>query len=135
MSAAHDTKSILVIDDEDSVVTYLSTLLEDNGYTTVSARDGNEALEKIKQNKPDLITLDISIPEKSGVKLYRELKESSEWSGIPIVIVTAVTGYGGESEVFEKFISSRKQIPPPEGFIEKPIDRDQLLQKIGALLS
>ncbi len=128
-------RKILVLDDEANVVTYLETLLQDNGYDTVSAGDGREGMEKTKSEKPDLITLDISMPEESGVRFYRDLKGDPELASIPVVIVTGVTGYGGRPEDFQKFISSRKQIPPPEGFIAKPIDRDELLQAIGALLS
>jgi CheY-like chemotaxis protein len=128
-------KKILILDDEPDVVTYLETLLQDNGYDTVSARDGSEGMEKTIREKPDLITLDISMPEKSGIRFYRELKESPDLASIPVVIVTAVTGYGGKPEDFQKFISSRKHVPPPEGFVAKPIDRAEFLKEIGNLLS
>ena len=128
-------KKILVLDDEANVVAYLETLLQDNGYDTVSAGNGSEGMEKARNEKPDLITLDISMPEKSGVRFYRELKEDPELAGIPVVIVTGVTGYGGKPEDFQKFISSRKHIPPPDGFVAKPIDRDELLKVVTSLLS
>ncbi len=128
-------KKILVLDDEPSVVTYLETLLRDNGYDTVSASDGSEGMKKALSERPDLITLDISMPEKSGVRFYRELKDSPNLASIPVVVVTAVTGYGGKPEDFQKFISSRKHVPPPQGFVAKPINRDELLKEIGNLLS
>ena len=128
-------KKILVLDDEPNVVTYLETLLRDNGYDTVSAGNGREGMEKARSEKPDLITLDISMPEESGVRFYRELKKDPDLAGIPVVIVTAVTGYGGKPEDFQKFISSRGQVPPPEGFVPKPIDRDELLKGVTSLLS
>ena len=128
-------KKILILDDEPSVVTYLEALLQDNGYETVSASDGLEGMEKVRSEKPDLITLDISMPEESGIRFYRDLKEDPELAGIPVVIVTGVTGYGYKPEDFEKFISSRKRIPPPDGFIPKPIERDELLKGVTALLS
>jgi CheY-like chemotaxis protein len=128
-------KKILVVDDEPNVVAYLETLLQDNGYDTVSAGDGIEGMKKARSEKPDLITLDISMPAESGIRFYRELKEDPELAGIPVVIVTAVTGYGGKPEEFQRFISSRKHIPPPDGFIAKPIDRDELLQGVNSLLS
>jgi CheY-like chemotaxis protein len=128
-------KKILVLDDEANVVTYLETLLRDNGYDTVSAGDGREGMEKALSEKPDLVTLDISMPEKSGVRFYREIKDTPELAATPVVIVTAVTGYGRSPGDFEKFISSRKHVPPPDGFIAKPIDRDELLKVIGDLLS
>ena len=59
-------KKVLVIDDEPNVVTYIETLLQDNGYDTVSAPDGEVGLEMAKKERPDLITLDITMPKKSG---------------------------------------------------------------------
>jgi CheY-like chemotaxis protein len=123
-----DKKTILVIDDEPDVLTYLSTLLEDNGYATVTAKDGAEASEKVKAAPPDLITLDITMPEKSGVRFYRDMKESDEWKGIPIIIVTGISGD------FERFISTRRQVPPPEGFIAKPVDANELLAMVKKLI-
>ena len=128
-------KKILVLDDEPNVVAYLETLLQDNGYDTVSAGDGREGMEKVRSEKPDLITLDISMPEESGVRFFRDLKADPDLAGIPVVIVTGVTGYGGKPEDFQKFISTRKQIPPPEGFVPKPIDRDELLNGVANALS
>jgi len=128
-------KKILILDDEPNVVAYLETLLQDNGYDTVSAGDGREGMEKARSEKPDLITLDISMPEESGIRFYRELKQDPDLAGIPVVIVTGVTGYGGKPEDFQKFISSRGKVPPPEGFVPKPIDRDELLKGVTSLLS
>jgi CheY-like chemotaxis protein len=128
-------KKILVVDDEPSVVTYLEALLQDNGYETVSASDGVEGMEKARKEKPDLITLDISMPKESGVRFYRDLRGNPELAGTPVVIVTGVTGYGGKPEDFQKFISSRKHIAPPEGFVAKPIDQQELLKAVSGLLS
>jgi CheY-like chemotaxis protein len=128
-------KKILVLDDEPNVVAYLETLLQDNGYETISAGNGHEGMEKVRSEKPDLITLDISMPEESGVRFYRDLKADPALANIPVVIVTGVTGYGYKPEDFQKFISSRKHIPPPDGFVPKPIDRDELLKGVTSLLS
>ena len=78
---------VLVVDDEPDVVTFISTVLNDNGYETVTAKDGVEALERVKERRPDLISLDITMPEKSGVRFYRDMRESDEYKDIPIVIV------------------------------------------------
>ncbi len=134
MAADAAKKLILVVDDEGDVRTYLTTLLKDNGYETMAASNGNEAMDIIKQKKPDLITLDMSMPEKSGVKVYREVKESDALKDTPVLVVTAVTGFGDKSEEFEKFISSRKHVPPPDGFIAKPIDREEFLARINQIL-
>ena len=131
-------KRILIVDDEDDVITYLKTLLTDAGYRVTEARDGAEAMAEVEKERPDLVSLDITMPEKSGVRFYREMKENPDLAGIPIVIVTGVTnpwsGQGGEG-TFEKFLSSRKQVPPPEGFFEKPVDRAEYLAKVAALLA
>ena len=128
-------KKMLVLDDEPNVVAYLETLLQDNGYDTVSAGDGREGMEKARREKPDLITLDISMPEESGIRFYRELTEAPELADSRVVIVTGVTGSGYKPEDFQKFISSRKNIPPPDGFVPKPIERDELLKEVTTLLS
>jgi CheY-like chemotaxis protein len=127
-------KKVLVVDDETSIVTYLETLLQDHGYETVTATNGEEALQKACSEKPDLITLDISMPEKSGIRFYREIKENPGLSGIPVVVVTGVTGYGGKPEDFKRFISTRDRIPPPEGFIAKPIEQPEFLEAVRNLI-
>lgn len=121
---AEERKTILIVEDDADTVTYLSTLLEDAGYSTVAAEDGDEALERVKINTPDLISLDITMPKKSGVRFYRDMKENNDWKGIPIIIVT------GLSSDFEKFISTRRHVAPPEGYISKPIDREQMLSLV-----
>ncbi len=122
------TKKILIVDDEPDVVMYLSTFLEENGFEALEAKDGIECLEKAKAEQPDLITLDITMPEESGVKAFRKLQDDEKTKNIPIIIVTGV-----DSE-FKDFISSRKQVHPPTGYFEKPIDRDEFLDKVKEIL-
>lgn len=124
-----DKKKILVIDDDPDIVTFITTLLEDNGYETISAADGEEGCLKTISERPDLICLDITMPEKSGVKYYREIRGDAELKSTPIVIVTGVAAE------FQRFISTRKQVPPPDGYIPKPIDKQALLDTIANLLS
>jgi CheY-like chemotaxis protein len=123
------TKTILVVDDDPDAVTYLTTVLQDQGYATLSARDGSEALQRIAEQRPDLVALDITMPEKSGVAVYRALKENDQLKGVPVIIVTGI------SEDFRKFISSRRQVPPPEGYLSKPVEAEQFLQMVKNLLN
>ena len=127
-------KKVLIVEDEHHVVTYLETLLQDHGYETVSAMNGREAMERVKAERPSLITLDIAMPEESGIRFYRNLKEDPEFRDIPVIVVTAVTGYGGDPTTFEHFLKSRRQIPPPEGFFSKPIDQEEFLRAVGELV-
>ena len=128
-------KKILIVDDEPDVVSYLEMLLQDNGYQTLTAANGNEALEIVRREKPDLVSLDISMPEASGTRFYKELKQDPELSSTPVIIVTAVTGYGGDRYGYEKFISHRRMVPPPEGFFPKPIDREEFIAAVKKLLA
>jgi len=122
------SKKILVVDDEADVVTYLTTVLKDAGYETMEASNGEEAMDKIRLTRPDLITLDITMPEMTGVKTYRTLKEDATLCTIPVIIVTGVT------PEFKQFISSRSQVPPPEGYLEKPVKPDELMHEVQRLL-
>lgn len=128
-------KKILIVDDEPDVVSYLEMILQDNGYKTLTAGNGSEALKILRREKPDLVTLDISMPESSGTRFYVELKKDPELSATPVFIVTAVTGFGGDKYGYEKFISHRRLVPPPEGFFPKPIDRKEFIAAVKEQLS
>ena len=121
-------KHILVIDDEPDVRTYLATLLQDNGYSVTTADDGEQGWQQVQKATPDLITLDITMPEKSGVRFFKDMRESEEYKDVPIIMVTGVSGE------FENFISSRRKVRAPDGYIRKPVDHKELLTKVGDLL-
>jgi CheY-like chemotaxis protein len=127
-------KRVLVIDDEPAVVTYLETLLSDNGYDTLSAENGRTGFEMAKRHRPDLVCLDITMPEESGIRFYRQLKEDPALAATPVIVVTAVTGFGGDPEPFRRFLSTRKHVPPPEGFLAKPIDQAEFLDAVSRAL-
>jgi len=135
MRDTNGPRTILVLDDEPHVVAYLEMLLQDAGYRTVSAGNGRTGMEMVKKEPPDLICLDITMPEESGIRFYRKLKDDPALAHIPVLVVTAVTGLGGQPEPFEKFISTRKWIPAPEGFFSKPIDKDEFLSKVEEVLT
>ena len=127
-------KKILIVDDEPDIVSYLEMVLQDQGFETVTAGNGNEAMEAVKRDRPDLVTLDITMPEASGTRFYKDLRTDPELSAIPVIIVTAVTGLGGDKYAYEKFISNRRLVPAPEAFFPKPIDREEFLGKVRELL-
>lgn len=79
---------ILVVDDEPSLVTLLSYNLEKNGFEVITATDGNQAIERVVVDKPDLVLLDVMLPGKSGTDVLRELRQ--EKNNVPIILVTAV---------------------------------------------
>jgi CheY-like chemotaxis protein len=128
-------KRILIVDDEPDIVSYLEMILQDNGFETETAGNGNEALDKARKNRPDLVTLDISMPEASGTRFYKELRTDPSTRTIPVFIVTAVTGLGGDETAYERFISNRRLVPPPEGFFHKPIKRDDFITAVKEALA
>jgi len=121
-------RKILFVDDEPDVVAYLATVLRDHGYEALEAYDGEEAIEKVLRDKPALVTLDITMPEMTGVRAYRIMKEDAALKHIPVIIVTGI------SHDFKQFISTRSQVPPPEGYLEKPVKPEDLLAEIKRLL-
>ncbi len=122
-------KKILVIDDEPDMLAFLTTLLEDNGYETMTASDGEEGLEKARAEKPDLISLDLLMPNKTGIKMYRELRKDEGIKEIPVVMVTGFTKDDVPSMDFKEWIQKRA-IRPPEAYIEKPVNKETLLDAI-----
>ncbi len=122
-------KKILVIDDDRALAAFLTGLLEDHGYVAQAAYDGQQGLDALRRERPDLVLLDITMPEKSGVRFYREVRADESLATIPVVMVTGV------SIDFKRFIHSRRQVPPPDGYISKPVDRELLLDTIAELLS
>jgi DNA-binding response OmpR family regulator len=123
-----DVKKILVVDDELDERTWMTAFFEDNGYATDSAVDGEEGYAKAKAGGVDLITLDITMDNQSGVKMFRSLQESPETAGIPVIMVTGV------AKEFRSFIERMKQVKNPEGYFEKPVDRGALLAKVKELV-
>ena len=121
-------KKILIVDDEPDVLIYLETFLEDNGFDTLSANNGITALKMAKTEKPDLITLDITMPEQSGIKTYRYIKSDQDLRAIPVVIITAM----GES--IKHVLNRLVGFPEPEGFMSKPIVQDKLIEMISNLV-
>ena len=117
---------ILVVDDEPDVLVYYSTLLEDNGATVIQAADGDTALELARSEKPDLITLDLSMPGTDGGKVFEELRKDPEMAKIRVCIIT------GRPEL-RRLIYDRP-VPPPDGFLDKPVDEKTLLLNVRKIL-
>ena len=124
-----DNKKILVVDDDPSIITFMTALLEDNGYEVVTAVDGAQGMSQLQAEKPDLVLLDITMPEKSGVRFYREVRENEQTKDTPVIMVTGVM------QEFKNFISSRRQVPPPDGYLTKPVDQALLLKTITEVLT
>jgi CheY-like chemotaxis protein len=125
----------MVIDDEVSIVTYLTTVLEDNGYHTCATSDAETALALARRERPDLITLDIMMPRRSGIALYEELKGDAELRDIPVVFLSAFSRTGDVGpDPFRKMIRDEK-LPGPDVYLEKPVVVPQFLQTVASLIA
>lgn len=122
-------RNVLVVDDEADVRVFLAVALEEAGFDVVTAADGYDAMEKIKRHPPDLISLDLVMPGKSGVMLHRELQKHRDWSRIPIIIVTGHARDDlGRADIRELTMSG------PGIYLEKPVKPDNYIAAIKKLL-
>jgi Fe-S oxidoreductase/CheY-like chemotaxis protein len=122
MVAALAGRRILVVDDEPDVRAFLTAVFEDNGATVYTAADGDQGLTLARKERPDLITLDISMPGMDGGKVFETIRKDPELAKISVCIIT------GRPEL-RKLIYERP-VPPPEGYLDKPVNEETLLINI-----
>jgi len=126
-------KRILVVDDEPDVRSFLAACIEDAGFVVETAQDGVEALEKIQAHVPDLMTLDMVMPRRSGISLMRKLRKNDAWADIPVIVITAHArdelGSGDVKEL-QAFAAHHR----PKYTFEKPITPEKLVKAIAGIL-
>jgi two-component system, cell cycle response regulator DivK len=118
-------KTILVVEDNELNMKLFNDLLESHGYLVVQTRDGLAALELARQHRPDLILMDIQLPEVSGIEVTKWLKEDDDLKAIPVIAVTAFAMKGDEQKIREGGC---------EAYISKPISVMSFLQTIDKYL-
>ena len=129
------TKKILIIDDEPDIVIYLKVLLENSGYSVITASNGQEGFELARTETPDLVCLDIMMPRKTGVALYQEIKMDPKLKKLPCIIISAYeSAYSFKGQAFRRLVQDRT-IPEPLKFFEKPIDVNVFLEFINSYLN
>ena len=119
-------KKVLVVDDDPDVRMFSVTVFEENGYTPLEANNGEEGMNVIKQESPDLIILDVLMPRESGIRLYRRLKTDKKLKNIPVVIQSGIAK--------RSFLRSQKAltefggavVPEPDAYLEKPVEAEDL---------
>ena len=122
-----EKKLVLVVDDDPDLVEAVSMKLESKNYRVAKAYDGNEAWEKIKEERPALIILDVMMPEKDGYAVCREIKSDPEYKDISVVLLTAV----GEAVPSTNYTHMDGKTSMADDFIAKPIDMDELMEIIA----
>lgn len=106
-------KKILVVDDDPIIVNYLSNLFQDNGYEICTAPNGRQALDVALRERPDLITLDLEMPDQWGPRFYRKLTQNKVLRDTPVIVIS---GLDGDHAI-------RKAV----AFVRKPFDAEKLL--------
>ena len=119
-------KKVLIVEDNDLNMKLFNDLLEANNYLTVQTKDGLEALSLARQHRPNLILMDIQLPEVSGLEVTRWIKQDDDLRAIPVVAITAFAMKGDEEKIREGGC---------EGYIAKPISVLSFLQTIERFMS
>ncbi len=109
-------KKILIVDDDPIVVKYIKNVLENNGYETCSAANGQAAFEQIQKEKPDLITLDLEMPEEWGPRFYRKMSKDPNVKDTPVIVISGMSG--------------KHAIKKAVAYLAKPFDPDKLLAMV-----
>lgn len=140
------SKKILIVDDEPDAISFVSAVLEENGYTSIGAKDGVEGLEVLTKEKPDLVLLDLMMPKKSGITMFQEMRKDPSMSNIPVVVITGVsevTGVDFRNFMYKQPLRDEKKFVEttgltkytvPDGYIEKPVEPDELIKVIKEAL-
>ena len=119
------SKKILIADDEPNIVAALEFLLQRNGYEVHVARNGDEALKLVEATHPDLVLLDVMMPQKSGYEVCKRIRERADWRHIKIIMLSAK---GRDAEV-NKGLSTGADV-----YVTKPFSTRELMDKIKGLL-
>jgi Fe-S oxidoreductase/CheY-like chemotaxis protein len=119
-------KKLVVADDEPDQVEFLATIFKDYGATVIEATDGDETLEMVRREKPDLLTLDLEMPGRNVGEVFEKLRKDPELENLKVCIIT------GRPEL-RKLIYDRS-VRVPEGFMDKPVDEEGLMRNIRKIL-
>lgn len=118
--------TILVVDDEPDFVTFAQAVLEDNGAVVLTAYDGDEAMAVARREKPDLVTLDLTMPGKSGIEVFGMMRNDPDLAAVPVCIIT------GKPELRKLIYDQSARTP--EGYLDKPITEEHLLLNLRKIL-
>ena len=125
---------ILVVDDEETIRIYLTLLLEDRGYEVRTAEDADRAIEALEAESFDLVCLDVMMPRRSGITLYKCIREKQKWDGMPAMFISGFSQVQDlrDPAAFRKTVRD-ENIPMPDLCLEKPVEPQVLLDAVARL--
>jgi two-component system alkaline phosphatase synthesis response regulator PhoP len=124
-------KKILIVDDDSDFVEAVTLILRPKKFEVVAAYNGKEGIEKVKSERPDLVVLDVMMPEKDGYSVCKELKSDPQWSHIPVLLLTAVVSHVPTT----RFTQQMGMETEADDYIDKPVEPEVLVKRIEALLA
>jgi len=127
-------KKVLTVDDDDDIRKVVSKLVEKSGYEVMEAKNGVEGMGKVREDKPDLIILDMLMPKESGIRMYHELKTEEPLKDIPVIVLSAIPkkSFLRSQKVLDEFAG--QSVPEPEAYIEKPEEPEELVALMKKIL-
>jgi two-component system, cell cycle response regulator DivK len=118
-------KTVMIVEDNELNMKLFNDLLRANGYTTLPMRNGYEALDALKEHRPDLIIMDIQLPEISGLEVTKRIKQDEKLRAIPVIAVTAFAMKGDEERIRQGGC---------EGYLSKPISVSSFIQTVRSFV-
>jgi twitching motility two-component system response regulator PilH len=123
-------KTAVIIDDEPDITTYLGTFLSDNGWSVRSANDPNEGIALAQEEPPDVVLLDVMMPERGGLSTLIALRKDARTAKVPVVLVTGIqeslkSDFGAFLDRFKSY--------HPDAYLQKPIEEAKLLQTLESI--
>ncbi len=128
---ANALASVLVVEDEEDYAALLAAVLRDQGYQVRVAYDGIEAVEKVQEQIPDLILLDIQMPRKTGILFFREMRSKPTLRDVPVVVVTGLTVGDPDMEMIIHSFLDVEHLARPDAYLQKPVEMEQLLEVVA----
>ncbi len=119
------SKTVLIVDDELSILVPLQFLMEQNGFHVVLAQSGRDAFEALEKSKPDLILLDIMLPDLDGYEIFQMIRTNPAWDGIKVIFLTAKNRDGDIAKGLNLGV---------DAYITKPFSNAELLAAVNDLL-
>jgi len=146
------TKTVMLVDDDTHMITFLSAVLQDNGYAVMSASNGSEGLKLLKETLPDLLILDVMMPKKSGFTLFKQIRRDDELKELPVLMLTGVAQSLQEMDEESEDTMARPQdnlrealrkqiqemrgegLISPNMFVDKPIEPEAFIDRVAELI-
>ncbi len=116
-------KKILVVEDEEDFAELIACMLREEGFGVSIAQNGEEAMKAIEEEAPDLITLDLQMPKKSGLMFFRQMRSKPAHRNIPVIVISGLSKGNREAETIIHTFLETGQVPEPEAYLEKPFER------------